>query len=300
MSLEEFISDERLDIYVKHLKVEKRQVMAAYHWNKALSGAMFPALQCLEVTLRNALDLAIRSNPPSAGLWQADHNWIFSLPRYMGKKANPRLWKRYRMARPGQQQDVNGVLLDQYGHRVIARKVREETLVDQARDSIVAEGKVITPARVIAGLSFGFWTTLLGNKYEDRNSKSLLWPNLDKVVFPHLPQEYDMTDVRNAFHRIRLLRNRLSHHEALWKFHYNDLSTGLPDYNNPVYGAHAGCSLLRKHYDEILEMIGWMSLQRLANFLSHDAHLYFYALCSVDGLNRYIGSDKIRGHRNSR
>nr|WP_228737357.1 hypothetical protein [Klebsiella pneumoniae]CAG9070813.1 Abi-like protein [Klebsiella pneumoniae] len=63
MVLKDFISDERLDIYEKHLKVEPHQVMSAYHWNKALAGAMLPALQCLEVTLRNALDQAIRTTP---------------------------------------------------------------------------------------------------------------------------------------------------------------------------------------------------------------------------------------------
>ncbi|AXU00198.1 Abi family protein (plasmid) [Klebsiella pneumoniae] len=296
MVLKDFISDERLDIYEKHLKVEPHQVMSAYHWNKALAGAMLPALQCLEVTLRNALDQAIRTTPlPGAkGLWLTDHNWIFSLPRYMGKKAYPRLWKRYKMAKkPGDPQDPQGVLLDQYGHRIIARKVKEESLIDQARDTIVAEGKTITPARVIAGLSFGFWTTLLGTKYEDSKSQSLLWPTLENVVFPHRPVGHNMSDIRQAFHRIRELRNRLSHHEALWKFHYDDPATGRPDYSQPVYGAHASCNLLRKHYDDILEMIGWISTDRKTNFLNHSANLRFYALCSVDGLNSYIEPEKV-------
>ncbi|EPB5915833.1 Abi family protein [Citrobacter amalonaticus] len=297
MGPEKFISVERLDIYKKHLKVEPHQVMSAYHWNKALAGAMLPALQCLEVTLRNALDQAIRSVPPpgATGLWLTDHNWIFSLPRYMGKKAFPKLSVRFKMARkPGQPRDPQGILLDQYGNRVVARKVREENLVEQARDAIVNEGKIITPARVIAAMSFGFWTTLLSTKYEDNSSKSLLWPNLNTVVFPHLPVGHGMQDVRHAFNRIRSLRNRLSHHEALWKFHYDDPATGLPDYGNPVYGAHASSSLLRKHYDDILDMIGWMSPDRKTTFLSHSANLRFYALCSVDGLNSYISPEKIK------
>lgn len=297
MALENFISAERLDIYEKHLKVEPHQVMSAYHWNKALAGAMLPALQCLEVTLRNALDLAIQSVPPpgATGLWLTDHNWIFSLPRYMGKKAYPKLWVRFKMAKKvSDPQDPQGVLLDQYGHRVVARKVREEILIEQARDTIVNEGKTITPARVIAGMSFGFWTTLLGPKYEDNNSKALLWPNLETVVFPHLPTGHGMSDVRHAFHRIRSLRNWLSHHEALWKFQYDDPVSGQPDYGNPVYGAHASCNLLRKHYDDIIEMIGWMSTDRKDNFLSHSANLRFYALCSVDGLNSYIAQEKIK------
>ncbi len=193
---------------------------------------MLPALQCLEVTLRNALDQAIRTTPlpGQKGLWLTDHNWIFSLPRYMGKKAYPRLWKRYKMAKsPEDPQDPQGVLLDQYWPPDYCPKGEGGKPHRPARDTIVAEGKTITPARVIAGLSFGFWTTLLGTKYEDSKSQSLLWPTLENVVFPHRPVGHNMSDIRQAFHRIRELRNRLSHHEALWKFHYDDPATGRPD-----------------------------------------------------------------------
>jgi hypothetical protein len=40
-----YITTERLDIYKKNLKVKPSQVMAAYHWNKALAGALLPAMQ---------------------------------------------------------------------------------------------------------------------------------------------------------------------------------------------------------------------------------------------------------------
>lgn len=40
-----FISNDRLDIYVSQLKVNKNQAIAAYYWNKSLGGAMFPAIQ---------------------------------------------------------------------------------------------------------------------------------------------------------------------------------------------------------------------------------------------------------------
>jgi Abi-like protein. len=51
MTAQRDITIERLDIYNKNLKVKHSQIMAAYHWNKALAGALFPAMQCLEVPL---------------------------------------------------------------------------------------------------------------------------------------------------------------------------------------------------------------------------------------------------------
>ncbi|HBV2140373.1 TPA: Abi family protein [Klebsiella variicola] len=300
MSLDQYINTERLDIYVKHLKVNSSQVMAAYHWNKALCGAMLPALQCLEITLRNALDHAIQTNsPPAAGnLWLTDHNWIFDLPRYMGDrtwKSNNDRYKRPIPGKPGQQVDGQGFLLDQYGKRILKNRLPIENQVAMAIDEIGKMGKAITPNRVISGLSFGFWTQLLTHYYENKKGahKTLLWPHLTRTVFPHAPAQFNREEICNAFYRVKDLRNRLSHHEAIWKFHYDDPSTGLPDYNNPVYGVQASCNLLRKHYDDIIEMIGWMSPDRKSNFLNHSANLRFYALCSVDGLNSYIDPEKV-------
>lgn len=296
MTAQHYITTARLDIYRKHLKVKPAQVMAAYHWNKALAGALLPAMQCLEVTLRNAINTAIQSYPPAGakGLWNTDPNWVTSLPRYMGD-TRINTTERYQRARTQKDhQDAAGYKLDKWNNRLLARTLKEENLVATAKHQISKEGKKPTPDRIIAGLTFGFWTTLLTDTYEDNQSDRLLWPSLTSYVFPNAPAGYTQTDICKAFFQIKELRNRLSHHEAVWKFHQINPVTGKTDYSKPVYGTKASCSLLRKHYDDIIEMIGWMSTERKANFLSHSANLRFYALCSVDGLNSYIAPEKIK------
>ncbi|EJZ9252193.1 Abi family protein [Salmonella enterica] len=296
MTAQHYITTARLDIYRKHLKVKPAQVMAAYHWNKALAGALLPAMQCLEVTLRNAINTAIQSFPPAGakGLWDTNTNWVTSLPKYMGdNRVKPS--ERYKRARNRKdRQDAAGYLLDKWGNRLLARTLIEENLVDQAKSQISKEGKKPTPDRIIAGLTFGFWTTLLTDPYEDPHGDRLLWPTLTSQVFPNAPAGYSRRDICAAFFQIKELRNRLSHHEAVWKFHQKNPATGKTDYSKPVYGTQASCSLLRKHYDDIIEMVGWMSTERKDNFLNHSANLRFYALCSVDGLNSYIAPEKIK------
>ena len=296
MTAQHYITTARLDIYRKHLKVKPAQVMAAYHWNKALAGALLPAMQCLEVTLRNAINTAIQSFPPAGakGLWDTNTNWVTSLPKYMGDtRINPT--ERYQRARaPKDRRDAAGYKLDKWGNRLLARTLTEENQVAAANYQISKEGKKPTPDRIIAGLTFGFWTTLLTDMYEDSQSDRLLWPALTSHVFPNAPLGYTRTDICKAFFQIKELRNRLSHHEAVWKFHHRNPVTGKTDYSRPVYGKQASCSLLRKHYDDIIEMIGWMSTERKDNFLSHSANLRFYALCSEDGLNSYIAPEKIK------
>ncbi|HGY1117026.1 TPA: Abi family protein [Providencia rettgeri] len=299
--MSDYISTDRLDIYEKHLKISKSQIMAAYHWNKSLSGAMFPAMQCLEVTLRNALDHAVRTTPKmgSNGLWNADPNWITNLTKYMGNKSIRDKRKRYKVAKSHKDpQDPQGFYLDKYGKRVIDKKISEEVIIDQVKSRIKKEGKLATPERLIAGLNLGFWTTLLSDKYEDNHSKQLLWPNITRIVFPNAPSNYSINDIRQRIEKIRELRNRLSHHEALWKFHYDDPITNKPDYNNPVYGTNASINLLRKHYDDIIELIGWINLERKNTFIAHSGNLRFKSLCSIDGLNSYIEHDKIKNKIN--
>lgn len=295
MIYSDYISKSRLDIYEKHLKVQPSQVIAAYHWNKALSGAMLPAFQCLEVTLRNAINSAILSHPPkgSKGLSTPNNNWITDLPRYIGNSKIKPIERYKRATLTKHRQDIHGYLLDQYGNKILARKVKEENLVQQAKELISKEGKKPTPDRIISGLTFGFWVHLLTSIYEDTHGYRLLWPNLTPIVFPNAPIGYERSTIHEAFVRIKTLRNRLSHHEAIWKFHYDDPYTGKPNYKTPIYGAHASCNLLRKHYDDILDMIGWINSDRKNTFLKYSANLCFYALCSVNGLNSYIDPDKI-------
>jgi hypothetical protein len=95
-----------------------------------------------------------------------------------------------------------------------------------AKDNILRQGKLLTPGRVVAELSFGFWTALISRKYEKR-----LWvPHLHKA-FPHAfrpanagmpprkkPAMLRRADIATRLERVRQLRNRIAHHEPI--LHY--------------------------------------------------------------------------------
>ena len=290
-----YITEERLSVYIKHLKVKKETALAAYHWNTALAGALFPAIQCLEVTLRNAIVQAVQSTPPLAakGLYSTGPDWIFSFTEYMGKKKIKPQKRFTKKCRPGQAVDGSGYVLSQNGDRLIVERLWEERKVIDAVQKLTKAGKVVTANRVISSMDFGFWTNFLSKEYEDHQSKMLLWPNLLGIVFPNAPQGINRQDIESEFNRVRELRNRLTHHEAIWKFFYDDPATGKPDYNRPVYGSNASCSLLLKHFEDLLKLIGWMSSEVLDDFIKHQGDARFRALCSLDGLNSFVDPDKI-------
>ena len=66
--------------------------------------------------------------------------------------------------------------------------------------------------RIVAELTFGFWTSLFARRYEQ-----VLWPALIKTAFPAMPRRgRTRAALQDRFHEIRLLRNRIFHHEPIW------------------------------------------------------------------------------------
>lgn len=285
MDLEDYISEPRLKIYETLLKLRKEEVIGAYNWNKSLSSAMQPLMHCLEVTFRNSIDCSIRQAPPpgaSPQLYRTDKNWIFDLFRYLGDVQFIRQDKRY-------QRDANGnIHYLANGFPAYKTTTWEEKTLRKVSRRIVDAGKQATAERVISGLSFGFWTNLLTSSYEDSRNRSLLWPNLLVSVFPGAPADIKRHVLEDKFKRIRELRNRLAHHEAIWKFQYEDPMTGKPDYSRPVFGLNASLTLLAKHYNTMLELLSWLSPQRYQAFLENEHDRRFRTLCTREGIDSFI------------
>lgn len=288
MHLEDYISPERLKVYTDVLKLKPEEALGGYNWNKALSAAMQPLLHCLEVTLRNAIDYAIRHNPPpgAAGLWRTDAYWIYDLPRFIGDKTYIRQGKRFKTDKRG------NPLTFADGSPVYNFTAWEEDCVRKVSKRIRAAGKSPTPERVISGLDFGFWTHLLTAEYEEPRKLSLLWPHLTAEVFPSRPAQIRRHHLENKFTRIRDLRNRLAHHEAVWKFQELD-ANGKPDYSRPVYGLNASLHLLRRAWNDMLEALYWISPVRHAAFMSEGHHVRFETLATLEGLKCYTECDNV-------
>jgi hypothetical protein len=101
-------------------------------------------------------------------------------------------------------------------------------------DARAKAGPAATVGKIVAELPFGYWTFLLGNRYED------LWRRSLHKAFP-----YARTTRRNVHWRIdtiRLLRNRIAHHEPIlssrnevYTGHINQPTIALPALLECVY-----------------------------------------------------------------
>jgi hypothetical protein len=81
-------------------------------------------------------------------------------------------------------------------------------------------GKPVEPGRLVAELTFGFWTTLFDVHCENTRT---LWPRLfAHKIFAHAPKRFrNRKALSPLLNRARHLRNRAFHHEPIW--HWRDL-----------------------------------------------------------------------------
>lgn len=119
------ISSHRLDSYRQGGQTDF-EVIVSYLWNVALCEALYPALQALEVTLRNSIH--------EAAVKRYKSDFWFDLPACS--------------LHPSQRQNV-----------------------EYSKSELQKKNKPLEAPRIVAELTFGFWTSLLNSYYEKK-----LWP----------------------------------------------------------------------------------------------------------------------------
>jgi hypothetical protein len=72
-------------------------------------------------------------------------------------------------------------------------------------------GASFTADHVVAGLSFGFWHSLMG-----RGISHVLWKWNVKAAFPNVPVGVKREDIYGRLERLRLFRNNVMHHYAIF------------------------------------------------------------------------------------
>jgi hypothetical protein len=182
------LSNERLHEYRREQADTALQRLGYYAWNIALCESLYPALHLCEVTLRNSLFETLRREFPVIARGTRVTCWM---------------------------DDGTRVLTQEHAVRVAAAKRKLITALKGSRVPF-------TPGRLVAEMSFGFWTYLFDAAYGFISPGAPgLWPRLLDDVFPNLPDAQAVPRRRQDFAdrlgEILRLRNRAFHHEPLWK-----------------------------------------------------------------------------------
>lgn len=165
------LSEPRLAPYLK-AATNKQHALSLYEWNTRIAAACFEVVGHLEVLMRNSLDQCLRRH------YREDERGIpwFFLDLPGGGNVHEAV-------------DVVRRRLRQYESLLGGRRVRD------------------TRHQIVAGMSFGFWSSLTGPKYET------LWRDCLHSAFPNSPGT--RKEVSTALEGIRKFRNRLAHHDSM-------------------------------------------------------------------------------------
>lgn len=177
-----WLSPERFERYLKSCDGDSAQALALYEWNALLSQAYMRDISHFEVALRNAYDQAFRDH------WKGTDHWILD-PK---SPAVVPIWnisyvKRLKMRRGS---DAN------YHNRKSVNDAIEKYAPHRT-----------SPGKIIAELTFGFWSSLTKSTHEK------------SIWVPYLHHAFPIGTNRKSTHRdidaINKIRNRIAHNEPI-------------------------------------------------------------------------------------
>lgn len=209
----------------------EEECLGIYLWNKQLAGAFLPALQIIEVSLRNAICAAKRRHEETL----------------IEQRAPAADWPA-----------LKSIIDDQWFVTVMTERNNRDSwrAVEAAKSQLRKDGKPLTTENLIAKLTFGFWVSMVNRDYSDGRASYLhLWPHLVPEVFPNALDKKQGTPlsvnrISSDLRDINTLRNRLSHHEPLWR-------------SDRTYCVEQAINKVVRDYHKCLDVIRWINPSNL-------------------------------------
>ena len=266
-NLEIYISKPRLQSYSTLTGTsDLKGLSGAYLWNKRVSAAVYPIIQCLEVSLRNSIhkEASTHFNAP---------DWFDQITKLAGHTK----FNAYLTSRPNDTSKLyrnGGSSGPRTGKKIWTSN--HEQMLKRAKNKLLKDGKRASPDAVVAELMFGFWVGLFEGHYSDILSNTLLWPHLERKVFPNLAASTARHQIiKVKLEAIKALRNRLSHHEPVWK-------------SRGVHSSQDAILYLNDIVNDLILIIGGISNDRARVLVESGVVNYFRGICSEECLRYYI------------
>lgn len=242
------------------------ELMGAYLWNIRVGAALFPLIQCLEVTLRNAIHNAATQK-------FGNSSWFDQLAKLAGND----YFAAYLRGNPDDEAKFyrNGVTRGSRNGRKRWTS-KHESMLAEAKRRLTKKNKPHAADGIVAELMFGFWAGLFERNYNDLPTKRRLWPDLEPEVFPNLEgSERRHSEIFQVIKRINDLRNRVAHHEPIWK-------------DSAVSDKATAISQLNKSIDDMLFIISGISAEKVKMLHESGLEGAARAVCSKDSLDFYV------------
>lgn len=217
------ISKDRLDVCARLLRVSSaEEAVYCYHHLQTLSSLCFIPLHYVEIVLRNKVHEALTAF-------------------YTGRKKT--------VALPGAPEEW-----------YLWMPQRKKT-IDVIQESIqrLRRGKSSPVAGdIIAQLPFGVWVSVL-EELPDEKEPLYFWRGIKHAVFSNLKTPAGRRMILSELRDINNIRNRLFHHEPIWK------TASVSSLRNAL-------DEVRRKHDKMIAMLSWLSadMEALLRHVRHD------------------------------
>lgn len=237
------ISAPRLGSYIVTFKpVSDHQLYGTYVWSQLAGGSVYPLLQNLEITLRNAIDAEARRR-------FGDKWW--NSPRFHCRRAIAQTAFYGKILR------ATGNLDDAWKKKQRKTKRPAFPLPQWSHDQIVA------------ATDFSAWHFILNNDFAAPNStqnRNYLWPISTSRVFKQYGtvspvEKTARKKIQDRTVEMREYRNRLSHNEPLWVKAPNvtNAATAIDTIRNKIRKIESLLTVIAPEKHLIMEKMGLFS-----------------------------------------
>jgi hypothetical protein len=258
-----------------------RQIFGCYQWNESVSQAFFKVITLVEIVMRNKMHTSLSQQyygtQKKVVSDRRPHNWNYINTTTIGA-ANSCNWYE------------TGCLPKKSQSKVHAKTHHHRN------GSRLQGARRPSPDDVISSLTFGFWSSLVDK------CPNIQWDQILGDIFPKhratgSNQWGVITHRKRLTYRLELVRdfrNRIAHHEPLWKL--PDILDETPPTNGGQRAVQfpatttpqESITRLRAIYSKHTELLRWLSPEIHRDLKESTHHQHLLWLCSIDGLDAHL------------
>ncbi|MCE6003395.1 Abi family protein [Acinetobacter junii] len=255
------LSVERLDSYKSYFNLNSYdESLNLYLWNDALASCFFKLISIFEVAFRNMI--------------HSELSRMYSNNRTQGNIFNND-WYIHLMN--------SGVL------NPVSSNILKKTTHITRRGNLVPKNPAPIPGKVIAAQTFGFWIKVIETTSASINWKNIFFNGL-KGHFALHETYWDSSAIEDLLVRleeVNELRNRIAHHEPLWKFtQIVQRRTGQVIYQS-AYTPEDSILRMQTLNQRMCLLLGWISQDRRSDYESSYYKRHFDWFCREKTIEIY-------------
>lgn len=166
--------------------------------------------------------------------------------------------------------------------------LRSGTEMEKFKKAIVAFTPPPSSDSIVAGLTFGFWVQLCTRYYDDPVTNTKLWPRAIPIAFPNARGAHaTRASIHKRFNFIKDFRNRVGHHEPLWKIKDSFDGGGVLIRRGPTTPEES-IIRLNEYIDLMVEALTWMSTDRAKFIVDAGYESHLRSICHPKALDVYM------------